>query len=141
MANAVRAFVLLPHDDYRHAHFFQHGVVQRREYRGEEDNAVNAVAAKKLQVLHLFFGVVGGVDEQKLVALLAQHLAYPLDLARAALAGKPRYYHADELCHFGAHVLRLNAWRVARSLYCGLDEPAFFLAHIAVVKISAYGGF
>ena len=128
VADAVIAIQLLSHDHYGDVHLRQHTAVERGENRGQQNYPVHPVLAEQLQRVDLPALVVGGVDQQQLIALRPQHLAYPLGDSGTALAGQLGHYHPYELCDSGLDGPCRKVGDVACLFQRLLYLPALFLA-------------
>ena len=68
MIDRAAARKILAQHHHRHVEMFQHSLVLRCVDRCNEDDAVHGVLTQGVQCAQLLFDVVGGVDEQQLIA-------------------------------------------------------------------------
>ena len=138
VVNAAAARKLLPQHHQRHMQPFQHGLVLRGVYGGNEQDAVHGVLAQGVQSTDLPLRVVGGVDEQQLVAGFLQHAADTLHDAWAAVAGELGQDDPHLPGAAGAQHLGLHAGVVAGGVHGRFNEGTLVGAEIAAVEVAAH---
>ena len=116
----------------------QQGFVLRGVECCNENDAVYRMLAQGVQRLQFFFGVVGGVDEQQLIAGFFQHAADAFHHAGAAVAGELGQDDAHLPGAAGAQHLGLHTGAVAGGLHSRFDLGALFGAEVAAVEVAAH---
>ena len=140
MIDRAAARKILAQHHHRHVEMFQHSLVLRCVDRCNEDDAVHGVLTQGVQCAQLLFDVVGGVDEQQLIAGFFQHAADAFHHAGAAVAGKLGQNDADLPGAAGAQHLRLRTGVVAGGFHCGFDHGTLVGAEVSAVEVAAHGG-
>ena len=138
VVHAAATRKLLPQHHQRHMHPLQHGLVLRGVHGGNEQDAVHRVAAQGVQGAEFLLRVVGGVDEQQLVAGFFQHAADALHDAGAAVAGQFGQDDPHLPGAAGAQHLGLYAGVVAGGFHSGLDACPLVDTEVAAVEVAAH---